>query len=77
MYLIKFIDQEQCQVEYVICYLDVLNVVYGDLDIFGLIGWCIFDYNMYKDFGLGDCICYYGVMDMFCELKFVVYVYIS
>jgi beta-galactosidase len=55
----------------------VLNAAYGDPDISGAIGWCMFDYNTHKDFGSGDRICYHGVMDMFREPKFAAYAYIS
>ncbi|MBB4254745.1 MULTISPECIES: glycoside hydrolase family 2 protein [Rhizobium] len=77
MHPTKIYDQEQRQAEHVRRHLDVLNAAYGDADISGAIGWCMFDYNTHKDFGSGDRICYHGVMDMFREPKFAAYAYIS
>jgi beta-galactosidase len=77
MYPTKIYDQEQRQAEHVRRHLEVLNAAYGDANISGAIGWCMFDYNTHKDFGSGDRICYHGVMDMFREPKFAAYVYAS
>lgn len=77
MYPTKIYDQEQRQAEHVRRHLEVLNAAYGDPNIAGAIGWCMFDYNTHKDFGSGDRICYHGVMDMFREPKFAAYVYSS
>lgn len=77
MYPTKIYDQEQRQAEHVRRHLEVLNAAYGDPNISGAIGWCMFDYNTHKDFGSGDRICYHGVMDMFREPKFAAYVYAS
>ncbi|MBX4957667.1 glycoside hydrolase family 2 protein [Rhizobium lentis] len=77
MHPTKIYDQEQRQAEHVRRHLEVLNAAYGDPDISGAIGWCVFDYNTHKDFGSGDRICYHGVMDMFREPKFAAYAYIS
>ena len=77
MHPTKIHDQEQRQAEHVRRHLDVLNAAYGDPDISGAIGWCMFDYNTHKDFGSGDRICYHGVMDMFREPKFAAFAYIS
>ncbi|MDR7145991.1 glycoside hydrolase family 2 TIM barrel-domain containing protein [Rhizobium sp. BE258] len=77
MHPTKMHDPEQRQAEHVRRHLEVLNAAYGDPDISGAIGWCMFDYNTHKDFGSGDRICYHGVMDMFREPKFAAYVYAS
>ncbi|WP_160008970.1 glycoside hydrolase family 2 protein [Rhizobium sp. 18055] len=77
MYPTKIYDQEARQAEHVRRHLEVLNAAYGDRDISGAIGWCMFDYNTHKDFGSGDRICYHGVMDMFREPKFAAYAYAS
>jgi beta-galactosidase len=77
MYPTKIYDQEARQAEHVRRHLEVLNAAYGDPDIAGAIGWCMFDYNTHKDFGSGDRICYHGVMDMFREPKFAAYAYAS
>ncbi|WP_237153424.1 glycoside hydrolase family 2 protein [Oryzibacter oryziterrae] len=70
-------DQEQRQAQHVTRYLEILNAAYGDPNISGCIGWCMFDYNTHKDFGSGDRICHHGVMDMFREPKFAAWVYTS
>ena len=77
MYPTKIYDQEARQAEHVRRHLEVLNAAYGDPDIAGAIGWCMFDYNTHKDFGSGDRICYHGVLDMFREPKFAAYAYAS
>ncbi|MBD9510810.1 glycoside hydrolase family 2 protein [Ensifer sp. ENS10] len=77
MYPTKIYDQEQRQAEHVRRHLEVLNAAYGDPNISGAVGWCMFDYNTHKDFGSGDRICYHGVMDMFRQPKFAAYVYAS
>lgn len=70
-------DHEQRQAEHVTRYLQVLNAAYGDPEIAGCIGWCMFDYNTHKDFGSGDRICHHGVLDMYREPKFGAWVYAS
>ncbi|MBB4275754.1 glycoside hydrolase family 2 protein [Rhizobium mongolense] len=77
MYPTKIYDQEARQAEHVRRHLEVLNAAYGDPEIAGAIGWCMFDYNTHKDFGSGDRICYHGVLDMFREPKFAAYAYSS
>ena len=77
MYPTKRNDQEQRQAEHVTRHLQILNAAYGNPDIAGCIGWCMFDYNTHKDFGSGDRVCYHGVMDMFREPKFAAYAYAS
>jgi beta-galactosidase len=77
MFPTKRHDQEQRQHEHVHRHLAILNAMYGDPNISGCIGWCMFDYNTHKDFGSGDRICHHGVMDMFREPKFAAYAYAS
>ncbi|AJD42922.1 beta-D-galactosidase [Rhizobium gallicum bv. gallicum R602sp] len=77
MHPTKIYDQEARQAEHVRRHLEVLNAAYGDPEIAGAIGWCMFDYNTHKDFGSGDRICYHGVLDMFREPKFAAYAYSS
>jgi beta-galactosidase len=77
MYPTKRYDQEQRQAEHVTRYLSILNAVYGDPNISGSTGWCMFDYNTHKDFGSGDRICHHGVMDAWREPKFAAWVYTS
>ncbi|MCM5559896.1 glycoside hydrolase family 2 TIM barrel-domain containing protein [Pleomorphomonas sp. JP5] len=77
MYPTKRYDQEQRQAEHVTRYLSILNAVYGDPNISGSTGWCMFDYNTHKDFGSGDRICHHGVMDAWREPKFAAWAYTS
>ena len=77
MFPTKVTDQEQRQVEHVTRHLEVLNAAYGDDNIAGCIGWCMFDYNTHKDFGSGDRICHHGVLTIFREPKFAAYAYAS
>ncbi len=65
MFPTKKFDQEAKRVEHAKRHLRVLDAAYGNDEISGAIGWCMFDYNTHKDFGSGDKICYHGVMDMF------------
>jgi beta-galactosidase len=53
----------------------VVDAYYGQNDIAGGFGWCMFDYNTHKDFGSGDRNCYHGVMDMFRNRKLAGYLY--
>lgn len=77
MFPTKVTDQEQRQIEHVTRHLEVLNAAYGDDNIAGCIGWCMFDYNTHKDFGSGDRICHHGVLTIFREPKFAAYAYAS
>jgi beta-galactosidase len=77
MFPTKRADPEQRQAEHVTRYLQILDAAYGDPQIAGCIGWCMFDYNTHKDFGSGDRICHHGVLDMFREPKFAAAVYAS
>lgn len=55
----------------------VMDAYYGEEDIAGGFGWCMFDYNTHKDFGSGDRICYHGVMDAFRNPKLAAALYQS
>ncbi len=77
MFPTKVSDHEQRQIEHVTRHLEVLNAAYGDDNIAGCIGWCMFDYNTHKDFGSGDRICHHGVLTIFREPKFAAYAYAS
>lgn len=77
MFPTKSFDQEQRQLEHVTRHLQILDAMYGDPQISGAIGWCMFDYNTHKDFGSGDRICYHGVLDMFREPKYAAFAYSS
>lgn len=77
MFPTKAGDPEAHQAEHVIRHLEVLNAAYGDPNIAGCIGWCMYDYNTHKDFGAGDRICHHGVMTIFREPKFAAYAYSS
>ncbi len=77
MFPTKVFDQEQRQAEHVLRHLNVLDRAFGDPEIAGVIGWCMFDYNTHKDFGSGDRICHHGVLTMFREPKFAAFAYAS
>lgn len=69
-------DEEHCR-EHAMRHANVLKAMYGQDDISGCIGWCMFDYNTHMDFGSGDRVCYHGVMDMFRNPKPAAAVYAS
>ena len=46
-------------------------------NILGTFGWCFFDYNTHKDFGSGDLVCYHGICDMFRNIKYAAYPYLT
>ena len=69
MFPTKSFDSEDHVTEHMLRHARVMNAYYGEPDIAGGFGWCMFDYNTHKDFGSGDRICYHGVMDMFRNKK--------
>lgn len=75
MFPTKPFDSEAHRLEHTLRHAQVLNAYYGQEDIAGGFGWCMFDYNTHKDFGSGDRICYHGVMDMFRNRKLAGYLY--
>ena len=77
MYPTKSFDTAAVRVEHAMRHVKVLNDIYGEADVAGGIGWCMFDYNTHKDFGSGDRICYHGVMDMFRNPKLAAAAYSS
>ena len=77
MYPTKCFDTAAVRAEHAMRHTKVLNDIYGEPDVAGGIGWCMFDYNTHKDFGSGDRICYHGVMDMFRNPKLAAAAYSS
>lgn len=77
MYPTKSYDTEGHRVEHMLRHARVIDAYYGEEDIAGGFGWCMFDYNTHKDFGSGDRVCYHGVMDMFRNPKLAASVYAS
>lgn len=77
MFPTKSFDNEMRQAEHVLRFLQVLDASYGDPNITGSVGWCMFDYNTHREFGSGDRICHHGVLDMFRVEKFAAAVYAS
>ncbi len=77
MYPTKAYDTEDHRVEHMLRHARVMDAYYGEDDIAGGFGWCMFDYNTHRDFGSGDRICYHGVMDMFRNPKLAAAVYES
>ena len=69
MYPTKSFDDEEHITEHMLRHARVMNGYYGEKDIAGGFGWCMFDYNTHQDFGSGDRICYHGVTDMFRNKK--------
>lgn len=75
MFPTKTYDSEEHRLEHALRHANVINAVFGEKDIAGCLGWCMFDYNTHRDFGSGDRICYHGVLDMFRNPKAASYVY--
>lgn len=75
MFPTKSFDAEAHRLEHMLRHAAVVDAYYGQEDIAGGFGWCMFDYNTHKDFGSGDRICYHGVMDMFRNRKLAGYLY--
>lgn len=75
MFPTKAFDCEDHRVEHLLRHAKVMDGWYGEQDIAGGFGWCMFDYNTHKDFGSGDRICYHGVMDMFRNPKLAAALY--
>ena len=69
MFPTKSFDSEEHLTEHMLRHARVVNAYYGEKDIAGGFGWCMFDYNTHQDFGSGDRICYHGVTDMFRNKK--------
>ena len=69
MFPTKTFDDLPHQREHVLRYARMLDGVFAASDTAGAFGWCMFDYNTYKDFGSGDRVCYHGLMDMFRNPK--------
>lgn len=77
MFPTKTFDDEEHRLEHALRHARVLDSLFGQEDIAGGFGWCMFDYNTHKDFGSGDRICYHGVLDMFRNPKPAAAVYAS
>ncbi len=77
MFPTKAFDNEAHRLEHAKRHTSVLESLYGNDEITGGFGWCMFDYNTHKDFGSGDHICYHGVMNMFRVPKLAAAVYAS
>ncbi len=69
MYPTKSFDCEEHVTEHMLRHARVMDAYYGEKNIAGGFGWCMFDYNTHQDFGSGDRICYHGVTDMFRNKK--------
>lgn len=77
MYPTKTFDSEGHRTEHMLRHARVMDAYYGEEDIAGGFGWCMFDYNTHKDFGSGDRVCYHGVMDAFRNPKLAAALYQS
>lgn len=77
MFPTKSFDCEPHRVEHLLRHANVSDAYYGEKDIAGGFGWCMFDYHTHKDFGSGDRVCYHGVMDLFRNSKLAAALYAS
>ena len=77
MFPTKPFDCEKHRVEHLLRHADVMDAYYGEEEIAGGFGWCMFDYNTHKDFGSGDRVCYHGVLDLFRNPKLAAALYAS
>ena len=77
MFPTKPFDCEKHRVEHLLRHAKVVDAYYGEEEIAGGFGWCMFDYNTHKDFGSGDRVCYHGVLDMFRNPKLAAALYAS
>lgn len=77
MYPTKQFDNELRKTEVASIHERVIDKVNKTLGIAGSFGWCFADYNTHKDFGSGDMICYHGVTDIFRNIKYSSYPYMS
>lgn len=77
MFPTKSHDAEDHRTEHMLRHARVVDACYGQEDIAGGFGWCMFDYNTHKDFGSGDRVCYHGVLDLFRNPKLAAAVYAS
>ncbi len=77
MFPTKSFDCEKHRVEHLLRHANVLDAYYGEEEIAGGFGWCMFDYNTHKDFGSGDRVCYHGVLDLFRNPKLAAALYAS
>jgi beta-galactosidase len=74
---IKSFDPPTAQLDHALRYATVLDAVERHPRIAGSFGWCMTDYYTHGDFGSGDRVGYYGVMDMFRNAKLAAAVYAS
>lgn len=77
MFPTKPFDCEKHRVEHLLRHANVMDAYYGEEEIAGGFGWCMFDYNTHKDFGSGDRVCYHGVLDLFRNPKMAAALYAS
>lgn len=77
MFPTKAFDWEEKRLDHALRHARVMDGYYGQADICGGFGWCLFDYHTHQDFGSGDRICYHGVLDMHRIPKLAAAVYKS
>ncbi|MGO9403426.1 MAG: glycoside hydrolase family 2 protein [Terriglobales bacterium] len=65
----KSFDNNGRLTEHTLRHARIHNLIAGNAQYAGGIGWCAFDYNTHADFGSGDRVCYHGVSDIFREPK--------
>ena len=73
----KTIDSKEHLQEHFVRHARIHDMLAGNPQYAGGIGWCAFDYTTHDRFGSGDRICYHGVMDIFRTPKPAAYLYKS
>ncbi|MGM9969244.1 MAG: glycoside hydrolase family 2 protein [Anaeroplasma sp.] len=77
MFPTKAFDNEIRRTEHAMIHANVLKKAYNDDKIIATFAWCFADYNTHRDFGSGDLICYHGVCDIFRNIKYAAYPYMT
>ena len=77
MFPTKSFDNEIRRTDHALIHTEVLKKCANDDLILGAFGWCFADYNTHLDFGSGDLICYHGVLDIFRNIKYAAYPYMT
>ena len=77
MFPTKSFDNENRRTDLSLIHASILKKSVLDDKIAGTFGWCFADYNTHKDFGSGDLICYHGVCDIFRNIKYSAFPYMT
>lgn len=77
MFPTKSFDNETRRTQHAMLHANVIKRALEDDLITGTFAWCFADYNTHHDFGSGDLICYHGVCDIFRNIKYAAYPYMT